>query len=44
MRIKSDVNAGGINPYHNQKVRVLRVKSRVKAGKITSNHNQTVAG
>lgn len=44
MRIKSNVNAGGVSSNnHNQTVKGLRVKSNVKAGKLTANHNQTLA-
>lgn len=47
MRIKSKIQAGGINLQHNQTVsRGLRTKSNVRAGaggvRYSVNHNQTV--
>jgi hypothetical protein len=48
MRIKTNVNAGGIGLQHNQKVaRSLKVKTNIKAGRKPGgdkpNHNQTTA-
>src|SRR5262249_48602522 len=44
MKVKTNVEAGGINIQHNQTVaRGLKVKANVKAGKLTTNHNQTTA-
>jgi hypothetical protein len=41
MKIRSKINAGGINVNHNQTLaRRLKVKTNVKAGGLLQNHNQ----
>jgi hypothetical protein len=44
MKIKTNVNAGGMGAQHNQTVsRGLKVRTNVKAGGLSVNHNQTAA-